>query len=203
MLTKEITNKETYKYHVVQRNALNDEILGGETYEIQKNPRDLFYADAGDDKYIDKNELVTLSAETLNEPALYNWYDNQGNLIYEGANFEVSVEEAKKFKLEVIALSDGYKDYIEIEVKINPNRIKTVYPNPSVNHITTTYKINEGDSAYLSLTGFYSSYISNNYILDINQTETSIDISSYPLGTYTITLIVNGQVSDTKILIKQ
>ena len=203
LLTKEITNKETYKYHVVQRNALNDEILGGETYEIQKNPRDLFYADAGDDQYIDKNQMITLTAETLNEPALYNWYDNQGNIIYEGANFEVSVEVAKKYRLEVIALSDGYKDYTEIEVKINPNRIETIYPNPSSNQITTTYKINKGDSAYLSLTGFYGSYVSNNYILDINQTETSIDISNYPLGTYTITLIVNGQVSDSKILIKQ
>ena len=202
-LTKEITGKEIYKYNVIQRHTATNSIFGGETYEIRKNPRELFYADAGDDKYIDKNETTILSAESINEPAVYNWYDSDGNLIYEGADFEVSVEVAKKYKLEIIALSDGYKDYTEIEVKINPNRIETVYPNPSSNLVTTTYKINNGDSAYLSLTGFYGSTISNNYILDIAQNEIAIDISSYPQGLYTIALIVNGQIADTKTLVKQ
>ena len=110
---------------------------------------------------------------------------------------------AKKYKLEIIALADGYKDYTEIEVKLNPNRIENVYPNPSSNLVTTTYKINEGDSAYLALTGFYGSNISNNYILDITQNEITVDISSYPQGLYNIALIVNGQISDTKTLVKQ
>ncbi len=202
-LTKEITDKEIYKYHVVQRHASTNNIFGGETYEIRKDPRSLFYADAGDDKYIDKNETIVLIAEPINEPAVYNWYDNDGNLIYEGANFEVSVAVAKKYKLEIIALADGYKDYTEIEVKLNPNRIETVYPNPSSNQVTTTYKINEGDSAYLALTGFYGSNISNNYILDITQNEITVDISSYPQGLYNIALIVNGQVADTKTVVKQ
>lgn len=202
-LTKEVTAKQNYTYRVFQHFTSDNQIVGGETFNIIKDPRTLFYADAGDDKYIDKNETTILSAESINEPAVYNWYDSDGNLIYEGADFEVSVEVAKKYKLEIIALSDGYKDYTEIEVKINPNRIETVYPNPSSNLVTTTYKINNGDSAYLSLTGFYGSNISNNYILDIAQNEIAIDISGYPQGLYTIALIVNGQIVDTKTLVKQ
>lgn len=202
-LTKEITGKEIYKYHVIQRHTSTNDILGGETYEIRKNPRGLFYADAGDDKNIDINETIVLNAEPINEPAVYNWYDNDGNLIYEGADFEVSAAMAKKYKLEIIALADGYKDYTEIEVKLNPNRIEDVYPNPSSNQITTTYKINEGDSAYLAITGFYGSNISNNYILDITQSEITVDVSSYPQGLYNIALIVNGQIADTKTLVKQ
>lgn len=202
-LTKEITGKEIYKYHVIQRHTSTNDILGGETYEIRKNPRGLFYADAGDDKNIDINETIVLNAEPINEPAVYNWYDNEGNLIYEGVDFEVSAAMAKKYKLEIIALSDGYKDYSEIEVKLNPNRIENVYPNPSSNQITTTYKINEGGSAYIAITGFYGSNISNNYILDITQSEITVDISSYPQGLYNIALIVNGQISDTKTLVKQ
>src|SRR5690606_11405614 len=135
-------------------------IVGGETYEIRKDPRALFFANAGESTQVDKNEPITLYAETINEPAVYNWYDSEGNLIYEGADFEVSVEVAKTYKLEIIALTDGYKDYSEVEVILKPNAITTLYPNPTSNQVTVAYKINQGDSAYLSVTGFYGSNIS-------------------------------------------
>lgn len=202
-LTKEITGKSTYTYHVVQNDKSNNEVIGGETYVINKDPRSLFYADAGDNKYIDRNETVTLNAETIGEPALYNWYDSEGNLIFEGASFEVSVEMAKAYKLEVVALSDGYKDYTEIEINLNPNSIETTFPNPSSGLVTTTYKINQGDSAYLSVTGFYGSNISNNYILDISENQITFNIDNYPQGLYTIALIVNGEIEDTTTLMKQ
>ncbi len=84
-------------------------------------------------------------------------------------NIEVSVEVAKTYKLEIIALADGYKDYAEIEVSLKPNVITTLYPNPTSNQVTVAYKINDGNSAYLSVTGFYGSNVSNNYILDIEK----------------------------------
>lgn len=202
-LTQEVTQKEVFTYHVIQKETSTNEVIGGETYEIRKNPRALFIADAGTDKQVDKNEPVTLSAEMLNESAVYNWYDEDGNLIYEGASFTTSVEIGQKYKLEVIALADGYKDYAEVEVALKPNSITTLYPNPSSNQVTVVYKINEGDSAYLSVTGFYGSNISNNYILDITKNEVSLDVSNYPQGTYSIALIVNGQIQDTVTLIKQ
>lgn len=202
-LTKEVTEKEIYTYHVIQKESSNNEVIGGETYEIYKNPRALFFADAGNDKQVNKNEPVTLNAETLNEPAIYNWYDEEGNLIYEGVDFTVSVEIGKKYKLEVIALADGYKDYAEVEVKLKPNTITALYPNPASSQVAVTYKINKGDSAYLSVTGFYGSNISNNYILNIEENEITLDISNYPQGLYSIVLIVNGQIQDTTTLIKQ
>lgn len=142
--------------------------------------------------------------EFQDEPAVYNWYDNEGNLIYEGADFTVSVEVGKKYKLEVIALSDGYKDYTEVEVKLKPNSITTLYPNPTSNQVTVAYKINQGDSAYLSVNTLYgSNNISHNYVLNIEENEITLDVSSYPQGLYSISLITNGQVSDTTTLIKQ
>lgn len=106
---------------------------------------------------------------------MYNWYDNEGNLIYEGADFTTFVEVGKKYKLEVIALSDGYKDYSEVEVSLKPNEIKTLSPNPASGMVTVTYKINEGDTAYLSGTDIYNPNISNNYILDINSNSITFD----------------------------
>lgn len=202
-LTKEITDKEEYNYHVIQKDDLTGVTIGGETYEIRKYPRGLFYANA-ENKLADKNTPITLNAQTINESAVYNWYDNEGNLIYEGADFTVSVEVGKKYKLEVIALSDGYKDYTEVEVKLKPNSITTLYPNPTSNQVTVAYKINQGDSAYLSVNTLYgSNNISHNYVLNIEENEITLDVSSYPQGLYIISLITNGQVSDTTTLIKQ
>jgi len=64
-------------------------------------------------------------------------------------------------------------------------------------------KLIEGDSVYLSVTGFYGSNISNNYILDISENDITLNVSNYPQGLYSIALIVNGQIQDTTTLIKQ
>lgn len=65
------------------------------------------------------------------------------------------------------------------------------------------YNISEGGSAYLSITGVYMSNISNNYILNIDQKQITIDVSNYPLGAYVITLVTDGNISDSGNLIIQ
>src|SRR5699024_1087704 len=77
-LIKEITEKETYLYHAIQRKSSNDEIMGGESFQINKSPRPLFYAETPENKKIDKGEEIVLEAEFIGEPAEYNWYDNEG-----------------------------------------------------------------------------------------------------------------------------
>jgi hypothetical protein len=202
-LTQEITEKDRYIYNVIQSDVVTAEVIGGETYEIRKQPRALFYADAGGDKQVNKNEAVVLSAEPINEPALYNWYDAEGNLICEGVNFTVFSDVAKTYQLEVISLADGYKDYTDVEVSLKPNAIESISPNPASGQVTVGYKINSGDSAYLSVTGFYGSTISYNYILDVEQSQININTGSYGPGLYTIALVTNGVVTDSKILVKQ
>ena len=72
---------------------------------------------------------------------------------------------ATKYKLEVIATSDGFKDYTEVEIKLKPSFIDLIYPNPTSNVANISYKINEVTSAYLMIISSYgSSYCSNNYI---------------------------------------
>src|SRR5690606_22140674 len=109
-LTQEVTNKEEFIYRVIQHYSTNNEVLGGETYHIYRDPRNLFYATTEGNIQADKHQTVIISAESINEPAVYNWYDSEGNLIYEGADFETSVTVTKTYKLEIIALADGYKD---------------------------------------------------------------------------------------------
>jgi serine protease len=201
-LTKELTNKENYVYHVIQKDAETGQVIGGETFVINKTPRPIFEAQAAD-KEVDKNQSVTIIAEDINEPAIYNWYDSDGNLIFEGKNLEIANAVAEKFKLEVISTTDGFKDYKEVEVKIKPSIIDNISPNPATNNVLVNYKLNEANSAYLMIiSSDINNQISNNYIIDVNSSSISINLNNYISGYYTIALVVDGEIVDAKILIK-
>lgn len=202
-LTEELTDKTEYTYHVIQKDANTGEVIGGETYIIKKETRPIFIADAGGDKEVDLNETITISAEDINEPAVYNWYDSDGNLIYQGKDLTVTADFVKEYKLEVIATTDGFKDYEDVEIKFKPSIIESIAPNPASENITVTYKTNGVNSAYLMVIGYYGSNTSNNYILDTNLQQTNINVSSYPLGYYTVALVCDGEIVDAKTLIKQ
>ncbi len=202
-LTKEVTDKNTFIYHVIQRDKATGEIIGGETITIIKNQRDIFTADAGESIKVDINEPITISAAQISEPVIYNWYDTNGNLIFSGKDLTIATAAATRYKLEVIATADGFKDYSEVEVKLNPSELSLIAPNPATNNVTINYKVNETGTAYLMIISSYgTSNSSNNYILNTNSSETNIDISNYPIGFYTVALVCNGQIVDAKTLIK-
>jgi hypothetical protein len=203
-LTKELTDKIEYKYHVIQKDAITGEVIGGETFLIKKKSRPIFIANAGNDKEIDENETITISAEQINEAAIYNWYDTDGNLIYQGKDLTVSADITKKYKLEIIAETDGFKDYDEIEVRLKPSIIENISPNPASNEMHVNYKLNSVNSAYLMIIGQYGTDgTSNNYILEVNSSEITINMTNYSTGYYTVALVCDGQIVDAKTLIKQ
>lgn len=203
-LIAQITNKTKFLYHVIQKDAQTGAIIGGETFVIKKPIRQIFVADAGDTKEVDKNEAITISAIQISEPAIYKWYDTDGNLIFTGKDLTIATQVATKYKLEVIATADGFKDYSEVEVNLKPSILNLITPNPASGNVNISYKLNSVGSAYLMIIGSYGTTgITNNYILDTNSSETNINISSYPNGFYTVALICNGQIVDAKTLIKQ
>ena len=203
-LTSEYSNKTKYNYHFVVKNATSNEIIGGTTFSIEKPIRQLFYADAGGTVLVDSNEPITITANTICEPATYNWYDATGHLIYTGKNLQVATEAATEYRLEVIATVDGFKDYSSVAVKIKPSELSAIAPNPASNETTIHYKLNETTSAYLMVIGSYgSNNTSYNYILDLNSSQTTLDISNYPSGFYTVALVCNGNIVDAKTLVKQ
>jgi len=56
-------------------------------------------------------------------------------------------------------------------------------------------------SAYLMVTNTITGG-SDNYLLNTSQTQAIINLSSYSSGIYTVTLVCNGAVVDSKNLIK-
>lgn len=203
-LTEKLSKKNNYLYHIIQKDKETGEIIGGSTFEITKEMRPVFSANAGETKIVNKNEPITINATQINEAAIYNWYDTEGNLVFTGKDLSIATRVATKYKLEVVATADGFKEYSEVEVKLKPSILETIAPNPATNNITINYKLNDVSSAYLMIIGSYGANgITNNYILDINTSETILNIANYPNDFYTIGLVCNGQIVDAKTLIKQ
>jgi hypothetical protein len=181
---------------------VSNEVVGGETYEIRRQPRSLFTAEAGGDELVDKNEVVTISAAQINESAIYNWYDPEGNLIHTGKDLTITASITKKYRLEIVSDKDGYKDYDEVEIKVNPFKLESLVPNPASNQVTINYDAELAVSAYIMLFDNEQG-TSNNYILDPLESNFILDISSYEAGQYTIALVCDGEIQNAKILVKQ
>jgi serine protease len=199
-LVNRINEKNSFKYNVVQSNSSTKEFLGGEQYYILTPNRSDFEAEAGEDTEISKNESIVISAAEINENATYNWYDAEGNLIHSGKDFSITPEMTKKYKLEVIADADGFKDYDEIEVKVKEAEIKNISPNPASDYVSISYDIESMNSAYLIISHPFGT-TSDNFILDNMSDEILIDVSNYQSGVYGVTLVANGQVVDAKGLV--
>jgi hypothetical protein len=201
-LTKELTGKRNYTYHLAQIDASNNETLSGETFSIRKQPRPGFIANAGDDKEIDRSESTTLEATEINEDAIYNWYDVEGNLIYTGTSITVSPQFTQQYKLEVISNLDGLKDYDELQVTVNPYKIESLVPNPATSTVTVNYMVDEAISAYLMVVHQNSGNTSN-YIIDTLENSHTIDLSNFTAGLYSIILVCEGEIQGSKNLVKQ
>jgi hypothetical protein len=201
-LTKKLTNKTIYNYHVIQKDYSTNEMVGGVTYEVRKQPRPAFTANAGNDEEIDKSESVTLQASDINEDAIYNWYDIEGNLIYTGTTITVSPQFSQQYKLEVISNLDGLKDYDELQVIVNPYKIQSIVPNPATSTVTVNYIADEANSAYLMLVHQNTGNTSN-YIIDTEENSHTIDLSNMATGLYSIILVCDGVIQGSNNLLKQ
>lgn len=201
-LTQELTNKSKFTYHLIQKDAVTGEVMGGETFVIKKNTGARFDANAGGDIEVARNQVVFLNAEDINEPAIYHWYDSEGNLIYEGIDLEIPNAIATSYQLEVISEVDGFKDYDKVNVTLKPSTLDQIAPNPASSNATITYALNEVSSAYIRVASYYEN-VAHNYIIDVNSSQTTIDVSRYNTGFYVVSLICDGQVVDSKTLIKQ
>jgi len=198
-LAKKMSGQKNFVFDVIQTVAGTDEIIGGERFEIIVDGKEGFYADAGNDVTISQGEIANLNAYEVNEDAIYNWYDQDGNLIYTGSDFSVSPEITKKYKLEIISDMDGIKDYDEIVVNVKEYELREIAPNPASNQVTIAYKASNANNAYLMVTQSYGT--TYNYILDVNQDTINLNLSNYQTGIYYVVLVCNGKAVDSKTLI--
>ncbi|MGO3812303.1 hypothetical protein [Mesonia sp.] len=200
-LTEEVTNKPNYLYHLKQIESESGIVTGGESYEIIPKFNRLMFMAQGDQVNNTTNQPSILQAAAINEPAIYNWYDEEGNLMHSGQQLNVNSAIAQTYKLEIIAEADGYKDYTNIYAD-SSYKLQSLSPNPASSQVTVNYQTAGADSGYINITSTQTA-ISNNYILDVNAASVNIDVSAYPTGTYVVALNCNGEIVETKNLIIQ
>jgi len=202
-LTDEQTSTEEYYYRISQQfSNTEDHITGAEHFVVRKTPRTPFDANAGYDQQIQNGDSTIVNADDISEPAIYNWYDPEGNLIYSGKDASVTPAITTTYKLEVIANTDGFKDYDEVTIKVQNHWIESISPNPASSNATIDYHLEQASSAYLMVINSFGT-VSNNYILSVPSSQSTIDFSNYTPGVYNIVLIVNGKACDSKSLVIQ
>lgn len=146
-----------------------------------------------------EGQTAQMNAASINEPATYNWYDSNDSLIYSGQSPSLSPTMTEKYKLEVIANSDQYKDYDEVQIKVNPYSIISLSPNPAHSNLTIHYDADEANSAYVILQPIAGGG-SNSYILNTTQNQQTLNVGTYPPAVYAVLLVCDGVIVDSKML---
>ncbi len=102
--------------------------------------------------------------------------------------------------VEVIADADGYKDYDTVSVSLTPSKIISISPNPTHNNtITVEYNIIDVSSAMIVVTNISGSDgVTRSYQLGTSTSSKTIDITNYAQGAYSISLVCDGAVVDSK-----
>jgi len=204
-LTRKKTAKEEYGFHVVQTHGgIGGEVIGGELYHVITPPRTLFYAEAND-VYAFMDEPITLVAQDIGEEAIYRWYDDNV-LVWEGKEFETIALRNKTYKLEVTAVSDGYKDYTTAMVRIVPGKIEELFPNPTSGDLTIVCIMNNvtggiPPNSFIRITNSIG-VIQNTFPITAATLITNLNVSNYITGAYTVTLFCGGQIADVKTFVK-
>ena len=199
-LTEEADEKVVFHYYVEQLNSEN-EIIGGEEYFIHRDVRPVFYADAGFNQLINQGQSVSLQAQAINEPASYNWYDENGHLFFSGTDTTFIPAVGQRYTLEIIAHKDGFKDYDETEIILNENFIENYFPNPVGAQQSLTLNINTQENKQVLILISNITNTSNSiYSVPYNQNTYSIPMLGFQTGNYTVSLMVNGIITDSKTL---
>ncbi len=195
-LASNVTDKNDFDVKIAQYFDGN-RLLGGETFLISKD----YNNDIESHIYTETSgNNIILKSSNIYPNTIYNWYDSQNQLLYSGSDFTINSSVSALYKLEVLSLEDGFKDYSEITVSGNSNNTLNIYPNPTNSILNIDYDLQDG-SGYLNITKIDNS-VSNNYILSNSNTTTSIDVSNYSNGYYNIAIIKNGNVEKSAIFLK-
>mgnify|MGYP006427026575 CR=1 FL=1 len=197
-LIHHVDAQEVYRLHAQQLLTDTQESLGGFSFTFNRDKeRQEFNAETIRTENTDGTE--TFNAQNINEGAKYNWYNEDGVLIYSGSDFTVSSLVAKEYKLEVVADYDGHIDYETVETE-DKRGITYLSPNPATTSVNVGYLIAENDNAYVMLTNTTTG-LSYNYVINSSNNNQTIPVDQLPQDIYIVNLVANGDIIDTQNLI--
>ena len=177
----------------------NGNVIGGETFEIIREPRPVIHPQ------IIKNEnegKVTLSVTGVDEDAIYQWFDSNGKMIAEGAEMTCTPTRDETYRVEVTAKKDGYLTSDELLVKAGEGKMK-ISPVPVKSELTVSYNLPNGQYE-LCITGVQNWLNYGKYSIDSTKKEMRINVSHLPQGIYVATITErNGQTKESVKFVKE
>ena len=177
----------------------NGIVIGGETFEIIRDPRPVIHPQ------IIKNEnegKVTLSVTGVDEDAIYQWFDSNGKMIAEGAEMTCTPTRDETYRVEVTAKKDGYLTSDELLGKAGEGKMK-VSPVPVKSELTVSYNLPNGQYE-LCITGAQNWLNYGKYSIDSTKKEIRINVSHLPQGIYVATITErNGQTKESVKFVKE
>ena len=192
------SNPEKYTILLRQKDK-NGEVIGGETFEIIREPRPVIHPQ------IIKNEnegKVTLSVTGVDEDAIYQWFDSNGKMIAEGAEMTCTPTRDETYRVEVTAKKDGYLTSDELLVKAGEGKMK-ISPVPVKSELTVSYNLPNGQYE-LCITGVQNWLNYGKYSIDSTKKEMRINVSHLPQGIYVATITErNGQTKESVKFVKE
>lgn len=194
---------EDYRINVLQ-SFPNENEVGGSDIEISKDGRGSFYANAGDNILTERYSTVSLRAEEIGEPATYRWFNQNGVMVHSGQELLLSATNPTTYRLEVTATADGFRGYDTVSITLMPPHITAIVPNPtSQNTVTIQYSLPDSSTAQLRVSNAYSpSETIGTFTISTGESQSTIDISNFTQGIYSVSLVVNGVIVDTKNFVR-
>ncbi|WP_373775410.1 C1 family peptidase [Porphyromonas loveana] len=203
-LSSRITDIENYKFRVILREQATGRVVGGETYEVIRRTREPFSASIENSNYSPEQNVISYTATSIDEPALYIWVDEEGNLISDEIMAVLSNNISdRKIYLEVVSVADGFKDYTEIDhEQVQVHRIISISPNPAKERIDVSYETATDNVQFkiISVTG--GSTLST-YNTTSSQNPFTINTASLFPGKYLLVMLVNNNVVSGKLFDKE
>ncbi|MDR0830093.1 MAG: trypsin-like peptidase domain-containing protein [Prevotellaceae bacterium] len=200
-LSKEIPETDIFEFDITTE--YNGELLGGEHYIVARDLSRYFAIQAHANAILTEKTLK-LTADEINEPAKYIWYNSEEKEIGNGKEIEIDLpKKSSWYKLEVIATADKYKDYDSVYVNIPNGFIVSLTPNPAQDNVKIAYFLS--DAAQTATIQIYNTLgnLVKQENLNISEKEKNISLNGLLQGNYSVVLVTNNSPSDFKNLIKQ
>lgn len=192
-----------FQYRLTQTNTTTGEKEGVQNYLFTKDERNNSFTASCTPATgtINNGQSITYTATSIDETAIYNWYNPDGTIAYTGETFIASPTQNITYKLQVVG-ADGCIDYSDVPTTVKQQFISSLSPNPASETVTVAYEADGASTVSLEIVSI-SGGAPVSYTIEPYQSSTNINISTFDNGNYYISLRCDGDIVDTKSLLIQ
>jgi serine protease len=191
-------------YRVIVRDANTDSIIGGNTWHVYREEDTPLMkpVNAGGDKKVHPNEGINLIGSLYNKPATYQWLNSKGQIMHEGREWTIEKPQAGAY-IYVVRDNETGKEYRDtMLLSIRKGQLVNLAPNPTKGEVNIEYAVHDAKDVkvrIISVDG-KQAFV---YPLNISMQSHKLSLQDMASGSYIVNLICDGEITDTKLLIKE